>query len=336
MKKLLVLGLSVVVALTMLSGLSAVSVEAAEGNIAVVFATGGLGDKSFNDAANRGMKRAEEELGIEYEYAEPSAVAEYETYLNRFASMGKYNLIISIGFDQADALNTVASQNPEQTFAIVDATVDQPNVASYVYAEKERGFLMGVAAGMVTTMADDSRVNQEKKVGVVGGMKIPLIDSNIAGYIAGAKYVDPEIEVQHSYVGGWADPSKAKELTVSMIEDGVDVIWQAAGRSGLGVINAAKENGVYAIGADSDQGYLAPDHVLTNGMKFVNNTVYRAVEQVLNGDLETGTNVLGVAEKGLGYTESLLPESVAEELEVVKEKIIEGEIEIPSKIEDAR
>lgn len=336
MKKRLAVFLSILLAFTALAGFTAVSVRAADGNVAVVFATGGLGDKSFNDAAYQGLKRAEEELGINFDYAEPSAVAEYETFLNRFASMGKYDLIISIGFDQADALNTVAGQNPNQKFAIVDAVVDQPNVASFVYAEKERGFLMGVAAGMMTTMTDDPLINSQKKVGVVGGMKIPLIDANIAGYIAGAKYVDPDIEVQHSYVGSWADPSKGKELTVSMIENGVDVIWQAAGRSGLGVVNAAKENDVYAIGADSDQGYLAPEHVLTNGMKFVNNTVFQAIEDVLNDDLNMGTNVLGIAEKGLGYTESLLPESVVEELESVKDEIVAGEVEIPEKIENAR
>lgn len=336
MKKRLAVVLSVLFAFTALAGFTAVSVRGAEGNVAVVFATGGLGDKSFNDAAFEGLKRAEEDLGISFDYAEPSAVAEYETFLNRFASMGKYDLIISIGFDQADALNTVAGQNPNQKFAIVDSVVDQPNVASFVYAEKERGFLMGVAAGMMTTMTDDPLINSQKKVGVIGGMKIPLIDGNIAGYIAGAKYVDPDIKVQHSYVGSWADPGKGKELAVSMIENGVDVVWQAAGRSGLGVINAAKENDVYAIGADSDQGYLAPEHVLTNGMKFVNNTVYQSIQGVLNDNLNMGTNVLGVAEKGLGYTESLLPGAVVEELESVKEKMVAGEIEIPEKIENAR
>lgn len=336
MKKRLAVVLSVLLAFTALAGFTAVSVRAADGNVAVVFATGGLGDKSFNDAAYRGLKRAKKELGISFDYAEPSAIAEYETYLNRFASMGKYDLIISIGFDQADALNTVAGKNPEQKFAIVDAVVDQSNVASFVYAEKERGFLMGVAAGMMTTRTDDPLINSQKKVGVVGGMKIPLIDANIAGYIAGAKYVDPDIEVLHSYVGGWADPSKGKELTLSMIENGADVIWQAAGRSGLGVINAAKENDVYAIGADSDQGYVAPEHVLTNGMKFVNNTVFQAIKAALNDNLKTGTNVLGVAEKGLGYTESLLPKPVVEKLESVKDKIIAGKIEIPSKIKNAK
>ncbi len=336
MKKSFVSAIGLVIALTLLAGIGVGPVRAAEGQIAVVYATGGLGDKSFNDAAHEGILRAEEELNIEFDQAEPSAVAEYETFLNRFASMGRYDLIISIGFDQADALTTVAEQYPDQKFALVDAVVEKPNVASFVYAEKERGFLMGVAAAMMTTKTEDPMINSDKKIGVIGGMKIPLIDENIAGYIAGAHYVDPDIEVMHSYVGSWADPAKGKELTVSMIENGVDVVWGAAGRSGLGVINAAKENDVYAIGADSDQGHLAPENVLTNGMKFVDNTVYRAIEQALNDELTTGINVLGIEKNGLGYTESLLPESVVEELEEVKTEIIEGEVEIPTKIEEAR
>ena len=336
MKKSLALSISFLFVFSFMLGLAVMPARGAEGRIAIVYATGGLGDKSFNDSAHEGILRAEEELGIEFDQAEPSAIAEYETFLNRFASTRRYDLIISIGFDQADAVKKVAGQYPDQNFAIIDAVVDQPNVASYVYAEEERGFLVGVAAALMTTRVEDPRINSQKKIGVVGGMKIPLIDANIAGYIAGAKYVDPEIEVQHSYVGGWADPAKGKELTVSMIENGVDIIWQAAGRSGLGVVNASEENGVYSIGADSDQSYLAPEHVLTNGMKFVNNTVFRAVSQILNDNFQTGTNVLGVAEKGLGYTESLLPESVIEELEDVKEEIIAGEIEIPSEIEEAK
>ncbi len=334
MNKTLATGLIFLLVLTLTLGFS-LTAAAAESRIAIVYATGGLGDKSFNDAAHRGILRAEEELGIESDGAEPSAIAEYETYLNRFASTRRYDLIISIGFDQADALTKVAGQYPDQKFAIVDAVVDQPNVASYVYSENERGFLMGVAAALMTTRTEDPMINPEKKVGVIGGMKIPLIDSNIAGYIAGAHYADPDVDVSYSYVGTWTDPAKGKELTISMIENGADVIWGAAGRSGLGVINAAKENDIYAIGADSDQGYLAPEHMLTNGMKFVDNTVFLAIDQTINGNFLPGMNVLGVAEGGLGYTESLLPDSVVEELEEVKEKIVAGELEIPEKVEDA-
>lgn len=321
----------VVLTIFVLFALSFVSL--AEGKIAVVFATGGLGDQSFNDAAYRGINLAETELGIEYNYAEPAAIAEFETYLTQFAASRSYDLIISIGFDQADALTNVAERFPEQKFALVDSVVDMPNVASFVFAEEERGFLMGVASAMMTDRSDDSKINEDNKIAVIGGMKIPLIDANIAGFYAGAEYVNPEIEVNHSYVGDWADPARGKELALSMMEDGADIIWGAAGRSGLGVIMAAEEEDRYAIGADSDQSHLAPEHVLTNGMKFVDNTVLLAVEQVINDEFTPGTNVLGVKDDALGYTASLLPEDIIEKLDEVIEEIINSEIEIPSSLD---
>lgn len=313
--------------------LSSVGLAEAEGKFAIVFATGGLGDKSFNDSAMHGMTLAKEQHGIEFDFAEPTAIAEYQPYLMQFANTRQYDLIISIGFDQADALNEIAAQFPEQKFAIVDMVVDKSNVASYVYKEQERGFLIGVASALMTVKTDDPRINPEKVIGVIGGMKIPLIDANIAGFIAGAKYVDPEINALHSYVGHWADPAKGKELTLSMIEQGADVVWGAAGRSGLGVINAAQEKNIYAIGADSDQGHLAPDNVLTNGMKFVDQTVLLAIKQVLDGTFEGNIHVLGVAEDVLGYSKNLLPEDVTNALEEAKAKMISGEIEIPETIE---
>lgn len=307
----------------------------AQNQVAINFATGGLGDQSFNDAAYRGMQRAEEELGITFDYTEPESIADYETFLNQFAAQGMYELIIAIGFDQADAVKTIAQRYPDQVFAIVDAVVEEENVASFVYEEKERGFLMGAAAAMMTTRTDDPFINEEKQIGVIGGMNIPLINANIAGYIAGAKFVDPEIDVSYSYVGDWADPGRGKELAISMIEDDIDVIWGAAGRSGLGVLRAAEENDVYGIGADSDQSHVAPDHVLTNGMKYVDQTVYLAIQQKLEGELKTDVNVLGVEEGALGFTESLLPDDVVEELNQISAWIAGDEIEIPDTIEAA-
>ncbi|MGM0420942.1 MAG: BMP family lipoprotein [Bacillota bacterium] len=308
---------------------------AAQNQIAINFATGGLGDQSFNDAAYRGMERAEEELGITFDYTEPESIADYETFLNQFAAQGMYDLIIAIGFDQADAVETISQRNPDQMFAIVDTVVEAENVASFVYEEKERGFLMGAAAAMMTTRTDDPFINEAKEIGVIGGMNIPLINANIAGYIAGAEFVDPEIEVNYSYVGDWADPGRGKELAVSMIEDDIDVIWGAAGRSGLGVLRAAEENDIYGIGADSDQSHVAPDHVLTNGMKFVDQTVYLAIQQQLEDELSPGVNVLGVEEGALGFTENLLPDDVVEELKQISAWIAADEIEIPDTIEAA-
>ncbi len=329
-RKWIVLGLCVLVGLSVLLPGQVL----AEGKIAIVFATGGLGDKSFNDSAMRGMEMAKEQLGIEFDYAEPSAITDYQPFLMQFANTRQYDLIISIGFDQADALTEVAEQLPDQKFAIVDMVVAKPNIASYVYKEQERGFLMGVVSALMTTKTDDAHINADKVVGVIGGMKIPLIDANIAGFMAGVKYIDPEITALHSYVGNWADPAKGKELALAMIEQGADIVWGAAGRSGLGVINAAQEKNVYTIGSDSDQGHLAPEHVLTNGMKFVDQTVLLAIKEVLDGTLEGKINVLGVQEGVLGYSPSLLPEDVVTKLEDVKAKMAAGEIEIPESLEE--
>ncbi|MGE5576178.1 MAG: BMP family lipoprotein, partial [Syntrophothermus sp.] len=269
-----------------------------------------------------------------YQYAEPSAIAEYETFLTQFARAGKYDLIVSIGFDQADALKAVSAKFPKQKFAIVDMVVDAPNVASYVYKEPERGFVLGMIAAMMTGRTGDPRINKEKVVGVVGGMEIPLIKANVAGYIAGAKYADPEVKVLVSYVGGWADPAKGKELTLAQFDQGADIVWQAAGRSGLGVIKAAQEKKRYAIGADSDQGYLAPENVLTNGMKFVDNTVFQAIQQVIDGKFKAGIHVLGLAENGLGYTRSLVPKDIVAEVDKVKAQIVAGKLKVPENLDE--
>jgi len=302
--------------------------------IAIVFATGGLGDKSFNDSAYEGMLRAEKELGIEFDQAEPQAVAEYESLLMRFAQTRRYDLIISIGFDQADALQVVSGRFPDQKFAIVDTAVDAPNVASYVYREAERGFVVGAVAGLMTKRAEDPRIVPDNQIiGVIGGMDIPLIRANVAGYIAGAKFVNPEVEVKYSYVGDWADPAKCKEMANAMLDEGVDVIWLAAGRSGLGGIMAAEERNRFAIGADVDQGYLAPDHILTNGMKLVDNTVFMAIEAVLKDEFTPGTNMLGLKEGALGYSHNLIPADIIEEVDKLAERVASGELTVPEEID---
>ena len=301
--------------------------------VAVVFATGGLGDKSFNDAAMKGLVLAKKELGIKYDFGEPSAIADYETYLTQFANTRKYDLIISIGFDQADALGKVADRYKKQNFAIVDMVVDKPNVASYIYKEQERGFLIGYASALTTVKKGIAQINSDKVIGVIGGMKIPLIDANIAGFIAGAEYANNGTKAIHSYVGSWVDPAKGKELTISMFERGADIVWGAAGRSGIGVINAAKEENKFAIGADSDQSFLAPKNVLTNGMKNVDKTLLLAIKSVDEGKFQSGLHFLGIAEDALGYSKNLLPKDVIQSLENVKKEISAGKIEIPNTVE---
>ena len=301
--------------------------------VAIVFAVGGLGDQSFNDSAYEGVQRAKAELGVDFDYVEPAAVADYETLLTRFAQTRRYDLIISIGFNQADALAAVSSRFPDQRFIIVDSVVDSPNVASYVYNEAERGFILGAIAALMTKRTDDPKINSANAIGVVGGMDIPLINAAIAGYIAGAKYVDPDIDVRYSYVGDFADPARGKELALAQFDQGVDIIWAAAGASGLGVLQAAQERNHYGIGADSDQGHVAPGHVLTNGMKYVNNTVYLAIEAVKSGTFTGGVHTLGIAEGGLGYSPSLVPADVQAQVDQIAAKVASREIVPPETID---
>lgn len=309
------------------------TVHAQTHRFAIVFAVGGLGDQSFNDSAYDGIVKAAERYGIAYDYAEPGAVAEYETVLTRFAQTRRYDLIISIGFNQEDAVTAVAARFPAQRFAIVDAVAEGDNVASYVYREQERGFLLGAIAGLMTQRTDDARLLPGNTVGVVGGMDIPLINANIAGFIAGARYVNPVADVRYSYVNDFVDPARGKELTLAQFDQGVDIVWGAAGVSGLGVIQAAEQSNHYVIGADDDQSHLAPEHVLTSGLKQVNNTVLFAVESIIADDFAPGIHALGVAEGALGYTPGLVPEEIRANVDLLASRIVAGELSPPDTID---
>lgn len=299
---------------------------------AIVFAVGGLGDQSFNDSAYEGILQAVDKYGIAYDYAEPGSVAEYETVLTRFAQSRRYDLIISIGFNQEDAVTTVASRFPAQRFALIDAVAPGDNVASYVYNEAERGFLLGAIAGLMTQKDDDANLVPGDVVGVIGGVDIPLINAAIAGYIAGAKYVNPDADVRYSYVGDFADPARGKELALAQFDQGVDIVWGAAGLSGLGVIQAAEEAGRYVIGADDDQSHLAPRHVLTSGLKQVNNTVLLAIESVLHDKFTGGVHTLGIAEEALGYVPGLIPAHIREAVDELAALVAAGQLTPPDTI----
>jgi basic membrane lipoprotein Med (substrate-binding protein (PBP1-ABC) superfamily) len=196
------------------------ALEAAEAEVAalgkpfkvgLVTGTGGLGDKSYNDIAFSGVKRAFDELGVEYDYVEPTAISEYESFQRGFAMSGEYGLIICLGFDQADALTIVAGEYPDQNFALVDMVVGNSNVASLTFRANEGSFLLGVVAGMKS---------ETGKIGFVGGIEIPLIVDFFVGYEAGALWANPDIEVLAPvYVGGWGDPAKGKELAICLIEN---------------------------------------------------------------------------------------------------------------------
>ena len=305
--------------------------------IGLILATGGLGDKSFNDISYAGAVRAKEELGIELDYVEPKAVAEYEGYQRDFASSQEYEIIVCIGFDQADALNKIAQEFPQQKFALVDMTVDQPNVASLLFKANEGGFLLGVQAAYMS---------KTKKIGIVGGMDIPLIRDFFIGFEAGVEWANTGAEVLPTvYVGSWADPTKGKELALSLIDQGCDVIWAAAGKSGLGALEAAKERGVYAMGVDACQCYLG-DHIIASETKRVDVAVYETIKSAFDGTFQGGILEKGVAEGWIGncrfpeeqpfWEETFnfkhqveIPPEVMQKVEEAKEKISKGEIKVP-------
>lgn len=306
------------------------------GDFALILATGGLGDQSFNDLTYAGMKRAKKELGINFDYVEPKEIADYATFQRELAGSGKYGLIICVGFDQADALQKVAAEYPNQKFAIIDSVVNQPNVASYVSEEQQGSFLVGALVGLIKKDNAIPGLKKQNVTGVVGGMDIPLIHKFVAGYMAGVKYVDPAMKVYYDYVGGWSDPTTAKQISDTMYDRGADIIYQAAGGSGLGVFRAAEEKNLYAIGVNSNQNYISPNHIIASMLKRVDNACFQAVKSVVDNTFKPGVHTLGVAEGGIGYTTEKsnikVPASIISKVNALQKEIADGKIKVPTEI----
>lgn len=292
--------------------------------VGIVLSTGGLGDKSFNDSAYRGLENAKKDLGIEFKYVEPASPAEDEQFLREYAD-ANYDLIIATGFQMKDAADKVAKDYPNIKFAMIDDVVDSANTRNLLFKEEEGSFLMGAVAAMMSKTGT---------IGFVGGMEIPLIQKFQRGYEEGAKYINPNVKVLTVYVGGqnpFNDPLKGKEAALSEIKQGADVVYHAAGATGIGVIEGAKEAGKYAIGVDSDQDDVAKGVVLTSMIKKVDTAVYDTVKSVTEGKFENGTHSFGVAEDGVGTTDfrntkEIIGEANLKKLDEIIAKIKSGEI----------
>lgn len=314
-----------VAALTMMTAAGAQAQEAA--NPAVIFDLGGKFDRSFNQASFEGAERFKTETGIAYREFELQSDAQREQALRRFAEQGN-NPVVVAGFSNASAMETVAQEFPDTQFAIIDMVVELPNVRSVVFNEHEGSYLVGVLAAMASKTG---------KVGFVGGMDIPLIQKFACGYVQGVKATNPDAEVFQNMTGttgaAWNDPVRGGELAKSQIDRGADVIYHAAGGTGIGVLQAAADAGVYGIGVDSNQNYLHPGSVLTSMLKRVDVAVYDALMDSHNGEWSAGVTVMGLAEDGVGYAldennEALLtPEMIAAANEA-RDKIIAGEITV--------
>jgi basic membrane protein A len=241
----------------------------------------------------------------------------------------KFDVIIGIGFVMVDAIKNVAKQYPDLKFALVDAEVKLPNVRNLLFEEHQGSFLMGVAAAMHSKAG---------KIGFLGGMDVPLIRRFQMGYEAGAKYVNPKIKITNNYVGvtgeAWNNPAKAKELALSQYNEGVDVIFGAAGASTYGLFDAAEEKHKLAIGVDSNQNWVKPGFILTSMLKRVDEAVFAAIKDAKDGKFTGGTERFGLANKGIDYAvdqynDKLLTQADRKKLDEVKKLIQSGKIKVP-------
>ena len=297
--------------------------DASEFKIGLVTDVGGVNDGSFNQSSWAGLSRAAEELGITANYLESSTDADYVPNIETFIDED-YDLIISVGYMLADATRQAAEANPDSKFAIIDdATIDLPNVTCLMFRQEQASYLVGYVAGLTT---------KTNNIGIVIGMTNDTMNLFGYGYCAGAIDANPDITIQQFNANSFADPATGKTNASTAITNGADVVFHAAGATGLGVIEACKEAGVYAIGVDSDQSNIAPDTVLTSAMKRVDNAVYDSVEAVMNGTLESGVHTYDLAAGGVDIAPSqdLLTDEVKTKIEEVKAKIISGEITVPA------
>ncbi|MDY7026746.1 MAG: BMP family ABC transporter substrate-binding protein [Spirochaetota bacterium] len=298
---------------------------------------GGLGDKSFNDGAYQGLEMAKEKLGVEINVIESKQQTDYIPNLTGLAEDGS-DIVFAVGFLMEQAVKESAANMPDTYFAGIDigaAEGDPANFQGILYKEEQAGYLAGVVAGMMTKeYADRSdRLNDDNVVGVVLGMFIPPVERYEVGYIQGVQSVNPDCKVLSVTSGSFTDQAKGKEAALAMIEQGADIIFQAAGLTGLGVIQAAKEQGVCAIGVDVDQSGVAPEAVITSAEKKIPNTVFLAVESVVNGNFEGGTKVYGLAEDGVGISpyhefEDVVPQEVKDAVEKAKADILSGAVTV--------
>ncbi|MEL0438137.1 BMP family lipoprotein [Phycobacter sp. K97] len=271
----------------------ALTAGAALAEPALIFDLGGKFDKSFNEAAFNGAKRWAEETGNSFREIELQSEAQREQALRRFAEAGS-NPIVMAGFAFADALGQVAADYPDTKFTIIDMVVDQPNVRSVVFNEHEGSYLVGMMA---------AEASKSGTVGFIGGMDIPLIRKFACGYAQGVMAANPDAKVIANMTGttpaAWNDPVKGSELTKAQISQGADVVYAAAGGTGVGVLQTAADEDILSIGVDSNQNHLHPGKVLTSMMKRVDNAVYEAFSD--GPDMETGFSVMGLANGGVGY-----------------------------------
>jgi len=306
--------------------------------VGLVFDVGGRGDKSFNDMAFAGLEKGSKDFAdkIEIKWLEPAAGGENREQLLRLLAEDKFDLIFGVGFLFTDHIAKVAKEYPNVKFGLIDGFVADlkadSNISCLLFKEQEGSFLVGTAAALKT---------KTNNIGFVGGMKIPLIERFEMGYMAGAKYVNPKIQIQSEYIGttgdAFKDPVRGKELALKQFNKGADVVYHASGASGIGVIEAATSKKKFAIGVDADQTLTAkPEqqpYILTSMLKRVDVAVYNTIKALVEKKFEGGYKVFGLAEDGVGYAvndvNKEMLKDIQPKLEEIKKKIVSGQIKVP-------
>jgi basic membrane protein A len=334
MKKWLILAMTVVLLGLLISGCggasgasesSPASTAEDKKKVALLTGLGGLGDEGFNDQAFKGLNWAEEAFKVETKVLEPKDISEIETMQRNVVKMG-YDLVILNGFDHLEALEKVATDFPNTAFVMIDGggVMEAENIASAIYSTHEGSFL----AGALAAMRSKSGI-----IGFVGGMEIPTIQRFQVGYEEGAKYVNPDIVVKSMYIGSdsasaFANPTGGKNMALDLAKQGVDVVYAAAGGSGVGVINGAQEAGILAIGCNFDQKHLAPETVISSMLTKGEVVVHQMVQRFVDGEKLTGRYDVNLENGGVDLTYDGLSKDETAQLIEIKNKIIAGEIKV--------
>jgi basic membrane protein A len=316
------------------------STDASGVRAAIVTDVGGLGDQSFNDSANAGLERAISEMGAEGNVLESGTPTDYVNNLTQLAQNG-FSPIFAVGFLMTDAVTEVSPQFPDQSFAIVDSVVDQPNVASLTFREEQGSYLAGVVAGLMTQEDTEYTTPDDTTVGFLGGLEGPLIKKFEAGYTAGVESVCPDCEVLVEYAGttpdAFNDPAAGQEISLRLNDNGADIVYHASGATGAGLFEAANDRQFFAIGVDSDQAALNPGvPILTSMLKRVDNAVFQTIEAFANDEYPGGEiQTFGLAEEGIGLApfgefEDMVPAEVTDAVDQARQDIIDGNVEVPT------
>jgi basic membrane protein A and related proteins len=303
--------------------------------VAMIIAQGGLGDKSYNDLANAGLKRAEAKYGLKAQRIQSQDIVAQGAAILQQACAAGFDLVVDLEFSTADALQKTAPTCPKTQWTFLNLPLKESNITGIVFAEHEGSYLAGALAALVTRDTSIAGINSQSVIGVVGGTKSTGIDKFLVGYVQGARSIDRKIKVIVKYSNNFGDPAKGKQIAEAMFDQGADIVYQVAGGTGLGIINAAKARKRYAIGVDTDQAPLAPKNVLTSMVKRADLAVLNSVDMLANGTL--GNKVVNLDLKaggvGLGKVVAGVPKKYVTRVNALKARIVSGKLKVWNVIE---